>query len=647
MKKTFYITTAIDYVNAKPHVGHAYEKVIADAIARWHRMLGEDVFFLTGTDDNASKNEEAAREKGIPVKEFVKENTKHFIELCKKLNLSNDDFIRTSVDEYHIKTAKEVFKKVFDKGDIYKGEYEGLYCQGCEAFYTEKDLINGNCPEHNKPLQSLKEESYFFKLSKYKSKILDLIKKGLIYPKQWSNEIQTRLESEELKDISVSRINKNWGLKTPIDEKHTIYVWFDALLNYYSATRIKGREKYWPADVHFIGKGINWFHSVIWPGILLSANIEVPKKILVHGYLTFEGQKMSKSLGNIIDPIYLIDTYGVDAVRYYLIREIPAGQDGDVSERAIIERKNADLANSLGNLLQRVTVLISKNFNGKIPKQGVLEDIDKKLIEKSDIFEKVNQQMQNFEWHKALETIWEFIHDCNAYINATEPWKLKENKPRLGTVLYNLAESLRIISLLTYPFIPESAEKIAKQLGQEITSFEAVKFRSNTEGVVSEPKILFEKFEFKEKEKSLLNLKIARIESVENHPNADKLYVLKISVGDETRQLVAGIKNSYSIKDLIGKKIVLVYNLKTAKLRGVESQGMLLAADMGNKCVLVEPEGEPGDQVIIEGTTPNDKQISFDQFTTLKLKVKNKKVYCDGKELKKVSVEVPDETIVR
>ncbi|PIN81158.1 methionine--tRNA ligase [Candidatus Woesearchaeota archaeon CG10_big_fil_rev_8_21_14_0_10_30_7] len=645
VKKKFYITTAIDYVNARPHVGHAYEKVIADALARWHRLLGEDVFFLTGTDDNASKNAEAAEKAGMPVKEFVEQNTKFFIELCEQLNLSNDDFIRTSVDEYHIKIAQEVFKKVFDKKDIYKSHYEGLYCTGCETFYTEKDLINGECPEHKKKPELLKEESYFFKLSKYKDQILELIKKGLIMPKQWSNEIQSRLENEELKDISVSRVGKDWGLKTPIDEKHTIYVWFDALINYYSATRVKKREKYWPADVHFIGKGINWFHSVIWPGMLISAGIKVPKKVLVHGYLTIEGQKMSKSLGNVIDPVYLINTYGVDAVRYYLMREIPAGQDGDVSEKTIVERTNSDLANTLGNLLQRVTVLVSKNFDN-IPAQGKLEEIDENLIKQSEIFDEVNDLMQRFEWHKALEKIWEFIHACNAYINAVEPWKIDDEK-RLSTVLYNLVESLRIISLLTYSFIPESAEKIANQLGQEITSFKNVKFRKNTRGKISEPKILFQKLEQLIEKKSLLNLKVAQIESVEDHPDADKLYVLKLNVGSEKRQLVAGIKNSYSKTELIGKKIVLVSNLKPAKLRSVESQGMLLAADAGEKCKLLEPSGDVGSQVLVEGTIPNNDQIKYDDFVKLTIIVRDKKAFCDGKELKGVSINMPDGTKIR
>lgn len=645
-KKRFYITTAIDYVNAKPHCGHLYEKVIADALARWHRLLGEDVFFLTGTDDNASKNEEAAEKAGIPVRDFVDKNAKFFIELCKKANLSNDDFIRT-VEERHVKVAQELFKKAYDDGDIYKGKYEGLYCKGCEAFYTEKDLVDGVCPEHKTKPEHIKEESYFFKLSKYKEKILGLIKKGLITPKQWSNEIQSRLEREDIKDISVSRIGKTWGIKTPIDKNHSIYVWFDALINYYSATRVKGKEKYWPADVHFIGKGINWFHSVIWPGMLFSLKIEQPKNVVVHGYLTFEGQKMSKSLGNVIDPIYLIESYGVDQVRYYLMREIPAGSDGDVSEKAIVERSNADLANALGNLLQRVCVLIEKNFDGEIPKPGKFEKIDEELIKKSEIFEHVNKHMQDFEWNKALECVWEFIQFCNKYVNDTEPWKVKDKK-RLGTILYNVVESLRIISLLTYSFIPESSEKIARQIRQEITSFKKIKFSKTTKGKIKKPEILFKKLELKAKDSfSKLNLRVAHIIDVKNHPEADKLYVLKVNLGSEERQLVAGLRNYFNPEELKGKHVVMVSNLKPAKLRGVESQGMVLAAKKENKMATLDaPKSKPGDQVFIEGVTPSNEQITIDDFAKIVLTTKDKKAVYNNKVLRtekeEIKVEIQD-----
>jgi methionyl-tRNA synthetase len=351
----FYLTTAIDYVNAKPHIGHAFEKTLADALARWNRLIGNKVWFLTGTDENAQKNSQAAKESKIPVKEFVDKNSKIFIELCEKLNLSNDDFIRTT-EERHIELSKEIIKKAFDKGDIYKKEYEGLYCYGCEAYKTEKDLVNGKCPEHpNREISTLKEEAYFFKLSKYKKQIEKFVK-DYIVPESRKKEILSRLEEDELKDLCITRKNSEWGIDFPLDKNFKVYVWFDALINYISGSGKK--HEFWPADLHIVGKGINWFHSVIWPAILLSADYKLPKKLLVHGYLNLSGQKISKSLGNVIDPFVLVYKYGADSVRYSLLR-CSVFEDSDFSEEILIKRNN-ELADKLGNLVSRVSALIEK-----------------------------------------------------------------------------------------------------------------------------------------------------------------------------------------------------------------------------------------------------------------------------------------------
>lgn len=466
----FYITTAIDYVNAKPHVGHAYEKICADIIARWKRLQGFDVFFLTGTDENAQKNEQAARKVGIPVKKFVEQNAKTFIEMCKALNISYDDFIRTT-EPRHTKVSQLIFQKLFDRGDIYKGKYEGLYCYGCEEFKTEKDLVDGRCPEHKEKPKLISEESYFFKLSKYIDYILDLIEnKNIIFPKKRKNEILQRLRKEELKDLCVSRAGLEWGIPVPFDKKHKIYVWIDALVNYISALGYPDSAKfrnYWPADVHVIGKGINWFHTVIWPAILKSAGIDPPKLVAVHGYITINKKKISKSMGNVIDPVELAKKYPADAIRYHLAKIVPYTDDGDFSEKTLKEIINGELISDLGNLVYRALTLVEKSKPMKI--EGKPE-LDKELN-----FGKIQKHIDKFELHHALEEIFSFIRKCNKYINEKEPWKLEGKE--LSHVLYNLLESLRVISILIHPFMPETAKKLASQLGTEITGFKDLKFR--------------------------------------------------------------------------------------------------------------------------------------------------------------------------
>jgi methionyl-tRNA synthetase len=465
----FYITTAIDYVNAFPHLGHAYEKILADVIARWHRLLGEDVWFLTGTDENAQKNEQAARQAGVPVREFVDRNARQFQELRKVLGISNDDFIRTTASR-HVKVSQDIFNILYKNGDIYKGTYEGLYCLGCEEFKTEKDLVDGKCPEHRDPPKPLKEENYFFKMSKYTARIERLISKpGFVVPESRRREMLNRVKDEGLKDIVVSRKGLKWGIDVPIDKEQKIWTWLDALVNYISALDYpngKQFRRYWPADMHVIGKGINWFHSVIWPSILLSAGVELPRRIVVHGYITVNGQKISKSLGNAIDPFEIAKKYPVDTIRYQLIKDIPFGEDGDFSEKALKARINGELVADLGNLVSRVTKLAS-GFSGDLKGENQLDgSLKLKSIEK---------KMEEFELHLALEEIWSFIRACNKYINDREPWKL-EGKP-LGEVLYNLLEGLRVISLLVEPFMPGTAEKLRKQLKVGAGSIRDCKFR--------------------------------------------------------------------------------------------------------------------------------------------------------------------------
>ncbi len=474
-KKKFYVTTPIYYVNSEPHIGSAYTTIAADVLARWHKLKGEKVFFLTGTDENSVKTVKAAREKGYKnIKKYADDMAKKWKEVWKILNINYDSFIRTT-EQRHKKVVQDFFMKLYKKGDIYKGKYEGLYCEDCEAFLTEKDLQEGKCPLHKTVPKKLSEENYFFKLSKYQDKILKYIEshKDFILPEYRKNEVVSFIK-EGLKDISISRENLEWGIKLLIGENQFVWCWFDAILNY-----ISGSEGNWPAEIHLLAKDIQRFHCIIFPGILMSARYKLPKQLFVHGFLTVNGQKMSKSLGNAIDPVALSKKYSVDGLRYFLIREIPFGDDGDFSEKALKARINGELVNELGNLVNR-SLSLAKKSKGKIEgKQELKVDVDK-----------IDKLMSNFEMHRAIEEIFSFIRQVNKYINDKEPWKLKDKE--LGNVLYNVLESIRIISILISSFMPETSEKINKQIGVKAGKLKDCKF-GKFKGKVKKGEYIFKK----------------------------------------------------------------------------------------------------------------------------------------------------------
>jgi len=451
MAKKFYVTTPIYYPTDIPHVGHAYTTIAADVVSRWNSVKSKNVFFLTGTDDHGKKILEAAKKAGQSPKKFTDELVPRFKDAWKKLNIEYSRFIRTT-DKDHEKIVSEILQKVYEKGDIYLGEYEGFYCTGCEAYYTEKDLEKGSCPIHKKKVEVLSEPSYFFRLSKYQKKLLQLYKKRFILPKNREKEIINRVK-EGLNDLSISRTNFDWGIKLPFDKKHVCYVWFDALFNYYSATMQKGKEKFWPADVHFIGKDILWFHSVYWPAFLMSADIEIPKKVFAHGWWTFDKEKISKSRGKVINVDELIEIAGVDSARYFLFREGVFGEDSDFSRERLIQRHNDELADKFGNLVSRASALAEKHG---------LEKTENKLLKKLKLKE-IEKNLDNCELDKALNEIFAFIDSCNEYVQKKKLWETKDKKQ-----LYELSDSIKVISILLWPFIPETSEKIAKQFGFKV-----------------------------------------------------------------------------------------------------------------------------------------------------------------------------------
>lgn len=620
-KKPYYITTPIYYPSTNLHIGNTYTTVAADAIARFKRLTGHEVMFLTGTDEHGQKIERIANEKGITPKEHVDEIVAGIKDLWKMMNISYDKFIRTT-DDYHVKAVQEIFKKLYDQGDIYKDSYEGLYCTPCESFWTETQLVNGNCPDCGRPVEKAKEEAYFFKMSKYADRLIQYIEEhpDFIQPESRKNEMLNNFLRPGLQDLCVSRTSFTWGIPVSFDEKHVIYVWIDALSNYITALGY-GQEnqelykKFWPADVHLIGKDILRFHTIYWPIMLMALGLELPKQVFGHGWLLVDGGKMSKSKGNVVDPVVLVNMFGADAVRYYLLREIPFGSDGLFNNEIFIKKVNTDLANDLGNLLSRTIAMVYKYFDGVIQAPTCKEAIDDELINLAlSTPGKVEASIDALKIPEALESIWTLISRANKYIDETTPWILakdEEKKERLGTVLYNLLETLRFVSVMISPFLTETSVKIDAQLNTKVTTWESLKeFNGTVAGdKVVKGDVIFPRIDVEEKLAELealkpapvkpaneelvknpikeeitiddfdkIDLRVVKVLECEPVKKAKKLLKLKVDLGGEERQVISGIAQYYKPEELVGKYVVLVANLKPVKLRGELSQGMILAA---------------------------------------------------------------------
>lgn len=618
-KKTYYITTPIYYPSTSLHIGNTYTTVAADVLARFKRLTGYDVMFLTGTDEHGQKIERAAKERGLTPKEHTDEVVAGIKDLWEIMNISYDRFIRTT-DDYHVETVEKIFTKLYNQGDIYKDTYEGLYCTPCESFWSESQLIDGNCPDCGRPVEKAKEEAYFFKTSNYSERLIEYIETHpeFIQPESRKNEMINNFIKPGLQDLCVSRTSLKWGIPVEFDKEHVIYVWIDALASYITALGY-GQEnnelynKYWPANVHLVGKDILRFHTIYWPIILMALDLPLPKQVFGHGWLLVDGGKMSKSKGNVIDPVVLVNNFGVDTVRYYLLREIPFGSDGMFNSELFIKKINSDLANDLGNLLSRTLSMIDKYFDGVIQAPKVKEDIDDELIELAlNIPKKVEKEMDKLNISEALAHIWQLIGRANKYIDETTPWILakdKDKSERLGTVLYNLVETLRIISVLLSPFLTETSKKMNEQLNVELTTWDSIaSFDGTRAGTkINKGEVLFPRIDVDEKLEELekirqeknkeskpkmkpikpeitlddfdkVDLRVAKVTDCEPVKKANKLLKLKLDLDGEERQVVSGIAQYYKPEDLIGKYVVIVANLAPVKLRGEISQGMILAA---------------------------------------------------------------------
>lgn len=646
-KKTFYLTTPIYYPSDKLHIGHAYTTVAGDAMARYKRLRGYDVMYLTGTDEHGQKIERKAAEKGVSPQQFVDEVVEGIKDLWEKLDISYDDFIRTT-EPRHKEIVQQIFEKLLKQGDIYLDEYEGLYCTPCESFYTERQLKEGNCPDCGRPVEKVSEKSYFFKMSKYADRLLKYYEDNpeFIQPESRKNEMINNFIKPGLEDLAVSRTSFEWGVKVPSDPKHVVYVWIDALSNYitalgYGSDHQEKFQTYWPADVHLVGKEIVRFHTIYWPIMLMALDIPLPKKVFGHGWLLMKDGKMSKSKGNVVDPVPLIERYGLDALRYYLLREVPFGSDGVFTPESFVERVNFDLANDLGNLLNRTVAMINKYFAGEIPAYEkdatVYDDFLVTLVKET--VTKVEEAMEDMEFSVALSAIWKLVSRTNKYIDETQPWLLakeEESRSELGSVLYHLSESLRFVSILIQPFMTSTPKKIWEQLtiseaktswsslesfgglesGVKVAKGEPIFPRLDVPEEVAEIIKMMEASAPKQAEKEAtieapdvaeitiedfmtVDMRVAEIIKAEPIKKANKLLKIQLDLGYEKRQVVSGIAEYYKPEELAGKKVICVTNLKPIKLRGELSQGMILAAKHGGKLTLAT----------IEQSLPNGSQV--------------------------------------